>query len=156
LSYLDLEAEDYEKAIEKIEEALLLTLSPIQTSAAYLRLKLPENRLGFGVNYEQHPANVIEAAYINLTYAFLKSQGYEKAEKVLDEGIELFPNSTRLKHAKARFLVHKKRVDLALPIYTEISQVPSLDRYTEFEVKYFHRHIGGRKKKKAKRKTKPR
>lgn len=154
LSYLDLEAGNYEKAIEKIETALLLSLSPVQTDVAYLRLKLPENHLGFKVNCEQHPANIIEAAYINLAYTILKFQGYEKALEILDEGIELFPNSIRLKHARARFFVHKKRVDLALPIYAEISHAPSLDRYMEFEVKFLQRHIRGRKKKKAKRKYK--
>ena len=154
LSYLDLEADYYEKAIEKIEVALLLSLSPVQTDVTYLRLKLPENHLGFIVNCEQHPANIIEAAYINLAYTILKFQGYEKALEILDEGIELFPNSIRLKHARARFFVYKKRVDLALPIYAEISQAPSLDRYMEFEVKYLQRHILGRKKKKAKSKHK--
>jgi len=145
--YLDLEEENYNKGIEKINATLLLSLSPIQTKAAYLRLRLPENHFGFRVKCEQHPANIIEAAYINLAYAVLKLEGYEEALKVLEEGIDLFPSSIRLKQALARLYIYKKRVDLALPIYTEISPSPSLDKYIEFEIKYFQRHIGQRKRK---------
>jgi hypothetical protein len=148
LGYLDIDEGNYEKGIEKIEAALLLCLSPTQTKASYLRLRLPENRLGFRIKCEQHPANVIEAAYINLAFAILKLEGYDKALMVVKEGCELFPSSIRLKHALARLYVYKKRVDLALPIYAELSQAASIDKYMEFEVKYSQRHIGrGRKRK---------
>jgi tetratricopeptide (TPR) repeat protein len=148
LSYLDLEEGNYKKSIEKINATLLLTLSPIQTKASYLRLRLPENHLAFRVKCEQHPANVIESAYINLAYAILKFKGYEEAFQVLEEASELFPSSIRLKHALARLYIQRKRVDLALPIYKEISQAASTDKYMEFEVKYFQRHIGGGRKSK--------
>jgi hypothetical protein len=141
LSYLDLEQAHYEKGIEKIHAALLLCFSPIQTEATYLRLLLPENHLGFKVRCEQHPANVIEAGYINLAYAILKLEGYDGSLKVLEEGAELFPSSIQLKHALARLYIHKKRVDSALPIYSEISQSQSLNKYMEFEIKYFQRHL---------------
>jgi tetratricopeptide (TPR) repeat protein len=148
LSYLDIDEENYDKAIEKIESVLLLSISPAQTKAAYLRLRLPENHLGFRVKCEQHPVNVIEAAYINLTYAMLKSKGYDQALDVLEEGLELFPSSIPIKHTRARLYIHKKRVDLALPIYREISQSRLTEKYIEFEVKYFKRHIGGSRRKK--------
>jgi hypothetical protein len=142
LSYLDADEGNYEKCIERIEAALLLTLSPIESGAAYLRLRLPEyHHLGFQNKCEQHPANVIEAAYIILAYAILKSEGYEEAYKVLQEGSELFPSSIRLKHAIARLYLHKKRADLAFPIYREISVSPSLDRYIAFEIKYFGQRV---------------
>lgn len=146
LGYLDIDEGNYDKGIEKIEAALLLSISPVETSAAYLRLRLPDNHLGFRVRCEQHPANVIEAAYINLAYSILKSKGYEEALKVIEEGSELFPSSIRLRHALARFYIHKRRVDLALPIYKELSQAPSMERYMGFEVGYFQRHIGKKKR----------
>ena len=148
LSYLDINEEKYDKAIEKIESALLLTVSPAETRAAYLRLKLPENHLGFRVKCEQHPVNVIEAAYINLAYAMLKSKGYDQALDVLEEGSELFPSSIRIKHGRARLYIHKRRVDLALPIYKEISQSRLTDKYIEFEIKYFKRQIEGSSRRK--------
>lgn len=148
LSYLDLEEGNHNKSTERINATLLLTLSPIETTASYLRLRLPENYLGFKVKCEQHPANVIESAYINLTYNILNSEGYEAALKVLEEGTELFPSSIRLKHALARLYIYKRRVNLALPIYKEISQSPSLDNYMQFEVKYFSRHISQSSKRK--------
>jgi len=152
LSYMDLIEEEYGKSIEKIEAALLLTLSPSQSSAAYLRLRLPENNIGFRLKYEQHPANIIEAAYINLAYATLKLEGYDKAFEVLQEGTELIPSSIRIKHAIARLYIYQKRVDLSTPIYAEISQSTIKDRYLEFELKYFQRHIKGRRKRKTKKK----
>jgi tetratricopeptide (TPR) repeat protein len=149
LSYLDIDEGNYDKAIEKIESVLLLSISPAQSKAAYLRLRLPENHLAFRVKCEQHPVNVIEAAYINLTYAMLKSKGYDQALDVLEEGFELFPSSIPIKHARARLYIHKRRVDLALPIYREISQSQLTEKYIEFEVKYFKRHIGGSRKRRS-------
>jgi tetratricopeptide (TPR) repeat protein len=125
LSILDIDGEDYDTAISRIEQALFLTLSSEDIEAAYLRLRLPENHLGFKVKWEQHPANVIEASYINLAYAFLKSKGYQEAYDVLQEGLALMPSSTRLKHGLARLLVFTKRVNLAIPIYRELSEMPS-------------------------------
>jgi tetratricopeptide (TPR) repeat protein len=143
LGYLDIDDENYEKAIEKIETVLLLSVSPIETKAAYLRFRLPEYHLGFKVKCEQHPVNVIEAAYLNLAYAVLKSKGYDQALDVLEEGSELFPSSIRIKHGRARLYIHKKRVDLAAPIYKEISQSSLTEKYIEFEINHFRRFIVG-------------
>lgn len=128
LGYLDIDEKNYEKAIEKIESALLLSVSPTETKAGYLRLNLPEYHIGFRVKWEQHPVNVIEAAYINLAYAVLKSKGYDHALDVLEEGAELFPSSIRIKHGRARLYIHKKKVNLAVPIYREIYQSPLIEK----------------------------
>jgi hypothetical protein len=146
LAFLDLEAGDYQKAVDRIEAVLLLTLSPYQTEAAYLRLMLPENSLGFRVKCEQTPANIIEAAYINLAYAVLKLEGSERSFEIVREGCELFNLSVRLKHAMARIYVNMKRVDLALPIYTELFESSSLDGYMKYELKYFERHVHKKRK----------
>ena len=150
LAYLDIDEGHCEKAIEKIEESLLLTLSPVETGASYLRLRLPKYHLGFRERGEQHPANVIEAAYINLAYAVLDCEGYEEALKVLQEGSQLFPSSIPLKHAMARLYLHKKRADLAFPIYDEISASPPVRKDIAFEIKHFGRRIKRRKGSKTK------
>ena len=99
LGFLDLEKGNFSKGIERIEETLILTTSPIEAKAAYLRFRLAENNLGFRVACEETPANVIEVAYINLAYCCLKSKGYDEAAEVIREGMELLPSSNRLKHA---------------------------------------------------------
>ncbi len=150
LSCLDIDEGNYEKGIEKIEAALLLSLSPVQIGAEYLRLRLPEYRLGFGVRWEQHPANVLETSYINLAYALLKSKGYGEAHQALQEGSELFPSSARLKHALARLYLFNKRADLAIPIYRQLSELSSLpDRGIEHEIRYFSRHFSKKSRKKT-------
>ena len=137
LSYIDIDEgkeDKYESAIERIEEALLLTFSRLEIEASYLRLRLPENHLGFREKWEQHPANVIEASYINLAYALLKSKGYQEAFDVLQEGLSLIPSSTRLRHALARLYLFKKNAALAKPIYEELSQKPLPDKGIELEI----------------------
>jgi tetratricopeptide (TPR) repeat protein len=144
LSYIDIEEgeeDKYETAIERIEEALLLTFSRLEIEASYLRLKLPENHLGFRERWEQHPANVLEASYVNLAYALLKSQGYSEALDVLREGLSLLPSSIRLKHALARLYLFAKRADLAKPIYEEISRTTLLDKGIELEIKVLSRGL---------------
>jgi len=126
LSCLDIDEGEYESAIRRIEEALLLTFSRLEIDVSYLRLRLPENHLGFKVNWEQHPANVLEASYINLAYALLKSKGHQEALEVLQEGLALIPSSVRLKHALARLYLFRKRADLGDPIYRELSEMLSL------------------------------
>jgi Tfp pilus assembly protein PilF len=146
LSYLDINEGRYDKAIEKIEAALLLTLSPIQIGAEYLRLRLPEYHL-FRSKWEQHPANILETSYINLAYALLNLKGYKEAHQALLEGTELFPSSARLKYAMARLYLFNKRADLAIPIYKELSELPSLpDRGIELEIRHFSSRLGKRKK----------
>jgi len=155
LSYLDIKNNDHEKAMEKIEAALLLSLSPIEINASYLRLCVPEYKLGFNNNWEQHPANVIEAAYINLAYALLKTQKYEEASSTLKEGLEIMPSSVRIKHALARFYLYRRNAQLAYPIYKELGEVTSLlDEATKREVRYFDSASRRRRKKSTKRKRK--
>lgn len=126
LSVIYIDNEDYEKAIDKIEDALLLTFSRIQFEVSYLRYRLPENDFGFKTKWEQHPANVLETAYINLAYAVLKSKTFDEAINILKEGLTLLPASVRLKHALARFYLSKRRADWAKPIYEELSSAKSL------------------------------
>lgn len=141
LSYIDIDEGKYAPAIKRIEEALLLTFGRLQIEASYLRLRLPENHLGFREKWEQHPANVIEAAYINLAYALLKSKGYQEAFDVLQEGLSLIPSSIRLKHALARLYIFRKRVDLAKPIYEELSQKSLFDKGIELEISVLSRGL---------------
>lgn len=160
LSNLDIKSGDYKEAIDKIETALLLSLSPIEFNASYLRLIIPEFRLGFNNNFEQHPANVIEASYINLAYSFLKLNMVEEAENTLKEGLELFPSSIRMKHSLARHYLYMKKAQLAYPIYQEFAQMSSLpDDGITYEVRHFdssirRRHSKYTKKKKEKKEIK--
>jgi hypothetical protein len=150
LSHLDIVEGKYEKAIEKIEAALLLSLSPIQIGAEYLRQILPEYHL-FRVNWEQHPANVLETSYINLAYALLSLKGHKEAHEALKEGSELFPSSARLKHALARLYLFNKQAYLAIPIYKELSELLLLpDQAIESEIRYFRRHFSIKSRKKTK------
>jgi len=139
LSYVDIDEGEYEPAIKRIEEALLLTFGRLQIKASYLRLRLPENHLGFRERWEQHPANVIEAAYINLAYALLKSNSYQEALNILEEGLSVIPSSIGLKHALARLYLFNKRADLAKPVYGEISRKSPLDKSIELEIKVLSR-----------------
>ena len=141
---------DYEEAINYFRDAIFLTLTPEDISAAYLRLRLPSGPLARRSNWEQHPANVLEASYINLSYALLRSGSVQDATQVLQEGLELIPSSVRLKHACARLHVSQSRVDLAEPIYRELAQQPTLDPTLANEVRTIlrssPRHRPGRRK----------
>jgi hypothetical protein len=138
LSVIDIDQGHFEPAITRIEDALALTLSISEIDAAFLRLRLPENHLGFRVNWEQHPANVLEASYINLAYVTLKLKGVPEAHQVLEEGLSLIPSSVRLKHAKARLFIHSKDVPSALPTYNELAKLRSLpDNGILAEIKTF-------------------
>ncbi len=141
LSYTDIDEGEYEPAVKTIGEALLLTFSRLEIGASYLRFILPENHLGFKQRWEQHPANVIEASYINLAYALLKSKGYQEAFDVLQEGLSLIPSSIRLKHALARLYLFRKRADLAKPIYEGLSRTTLPDSAIELEIKVFSRGL---------------
>lgn len=152
ISILDIDKEDHEAAIRKIEEALFLTQSRENIEASYLRLRFPENHLSFREKWEQHPANVIEASYINLAYALLKLKGYQEAYDVLQEGLALIPSSVRLKHTLARLYLFRKRADLAIPIYRELSEMPSLpDEGIAVEIRMLGRRAMARGTKKSRK-----
>lgn len=104
--------------------------------------RLPENHLDFRVEWEQHPANVLEAAYINLAYAVLKFNGYTEAHEILKEGQSLIPSSSRLQHALARLYLFNKDAKSAVPIYQRLSELSSLpDTGIELELKTFSRQL---------------
>lgn len=151
LSCIDIDEGQHEAAIRKLEDALLLTLSREHIEASYLRLRLPENHLNFRVNWEQHPANVLEAAYINMTYATLKSKTYDDALSTLQEGLKLLPSSWRLKHALARLYLFRKRADWAYPLYDELPIEPLPDEGLAPEIKTFVRHLKPRSRKKPRK-----
>ena len=113
---------NYDEAIGHIRDAIFLTLSSEDVSAGYLRLRLPTGYRATQGNWEQHPANVLEASYINLSFALLQLGTPIDASEVLEEGLALMPSSVRLRHALARLQLSQKRVDLAEPIYREIAQ----------------------------------
>jgi len=150
LSCIDMDEEKYEPAIAKIEDALMLITARVELAASYLRLRLPENHLGFRVKWEQHPANLLEASYINLAYAVLKSKGYQEALGVLQEGLQLLPSSVPLKHTLARLYLHRKRADLASPIYIEISESPTLDEGIKAEIRQLSRGLASFRRKRHK------
>jgi tetratricopeptide (TPR) repeat protein len=153
LSFLDLKNGDYEKAIGRIEAALLLSLSPREIGAAYLRLCVPEFKLGFKNVWEQHPANVIEASYVNVAYALLKARRDQEASNTFKEGLELMPSSVYLKHARARFYLYRKDAQSAYSVYEELAECSArLDEAMRREVDYFDKIIKRIKGKSKKRK----
>jgi tetratricopeptide (TPR) repeat protein len=125
LSIIAIDSQDYAQAIETIEDVLLITHGRESMRASYLRLRLlPGHR--FFTNrekWEQHPANVLEAAYVNLAYAIAHQSGYDAAREVLEESLELLPSSVHLRHALARLHLWKRRADLANPLYQELSEM---------------------------------
>ena len=130
-----LDDEDYKGAISYFQDAIFLTVAPEDVAASYLRLRLPTGHLARKGDWEQNPANVLEASYINLSFALLQSGNVQDATDVLQEGLDLIPSSVRLKHASARLLVSQNRVDLADPLYLEIDQQPNLDTALANEAK---------------------
>jgi tetratricopeptide (TPR) repeat protein len=150
LSYIDLENDHFEAAITKIEEALMITLSKFEIEVGYLRFKLPGNHLGFKVDWEQHPANILETAYINMSYALLQIKGYQDALNALQEALSILPNSIRLKHSLARLYLHQMRANLADPIYNELSYIKLLDPGIKTEIARLSRALAlYRRKRKA-------
>ena len=63
--------------------------------------------------FEQHPANILEASYINLAFALLNSERQNQAMDVINGGLEILPLSYRLMHAKARLLLFKRQVKIS-------------------------------------------
>ena len=127
LAVVELDDGNYEKAVNHIRDAIFLTLSAEDVSAGYLRLRLPTGVLATRGHWEQHPANVLEASYVNLSFALLQSGTAQEASDVLQEGLALMPSSVRLKHAVARLQLSQRRVDLAEPIYRDIAKQPITD-----------------------------
>ena len=126
---------NYSDAISHISDAISLTLSAEDLSAAYLRLRLPTGYRAEKGQWEQHPANVLEASYINLSFALLQSSTFQDAMDVLQECLDLMPSSARLKHALARLHFSQKRVDLAEPIYQDIANHPIQDSALANEIR---------------------
>ncbi len=142
LSILYIDRGKFPEAINLLEDTLLLTLGIKEIKAAFLRYRLPENHLNFKTKWEQNPANVIEACYLNLAYATLKHSGFDESLQILDEGIELLPSSVRLKHALARFYLFNKDALAANPIYNELAQLKKLpDNSISIEIKALGRRI---------------
>jgi len=134
LGFLSAVEEDHETAIRRAEEALFLTFGREQVEAGYLRVKLPECHLGYRQIWEHKPANVIEAAYINIAYSMFSLYGVDKALEVLDEGLSLLPSSVWLKHTLARFHLFRKQAPMATPLYQELSQAAISDERLLAEV----------------------
>ena len=127
LSVAEIDNGNYEVAINHIRDAMFLTLTAEDVSAAYLRLRLAPAYRANKVKWEQHPGNVLEASYINLSFAYLRTGSSQGASEVLEEGLALMPSSVRLKHAFARLRLSLKRADLAEPIYRDIAEQPFSD-----------------------------
>ena len=125
---------NYEDAIDHFRDAIFLTLRAEDVSAGHLRLRLPTGYRARNGHWEQHPANVLEASYINLSFALLQSGNPQEASMVLQEGLALMPSSVRLKHACARLQLSLNRVDLAEPIYRDIAEQPFSDTLLANEV----------------------
>lgn len=156
LSYLDILNSDYNLAIGKIENALLLSLVPSEIEVSFLRILLPDYKLGFIKKCEQHPANIIEAAYINLAFATLNLDPHNKIKDailILEEGLELFPNSFQLKRALARHFLNNQDFRSAKSIYSEL--VEDLQEISDdsicYEVNYFNSIMKRRIKKSNKK-----
>lgn len=125
LSIIAIDSQNYTQAIEQIEDVLLITHGRESMRASFLRLRLLSGHQLFTKRekWEQHPANVLEAAYVNLAYASAHQNGYDAAREVLEESLELLPSSVHLRHALARLHLWKRRADLANPLYQELSEV---------------------------------
>lgn len=131
MAVIDIDKGEYEKAKQMLEDTLFLTYRREGIDASYLRLRLPENQFNFRQKWEQRPANVLEAAYINLAYISLVTEGYKSAQDILNEGLSLIPSSPRLKHAMARIHLHQKKAELADPYYQELHDTPYLKEVTD-------------------------
>jgi len=137
IAVAEIDRNEFAKAIQHLNDALLITHELESVGASYLRIRLLGSHLLFArrEKWEQHPANVIEAAYINLAYALTKLKGHDASLEVLQEGLELLPSSVRLKHALARWHLSQRRAVLADPLYDELAKLsvddPDLRREIE-------------------------
>lgn len=148
LSVIYIDRKEYERAISIISEALFLATSREYIMAGYLKLRVVPCALAPMLKFEQHPANVIEAAYINLAYAQFQCSKVNEALRAMDEGLSLLPESFRLKHAKARILLADKKANLADDIYLDLGDIKINDEIIHREVRqYIEKYL--RKKHKA-------
>ena len=122
LSVAEIDCGNYDLAIEHIRDAMFLTLTAEDVTAAYLRLRLPAGQRASKTRWEQNPGNVLEAGYVNLSFAYLQTGNPQTASELLEEGLTLMPSSVRLKHALARLRLSLNRADLAEPIYRELGE----------------------------------
>lgn len=137
ISYINILMEDYPLAIKRINDVLILTHSRQEIEVGYLRTLLPRAHLPFIRHvWENHPANILEVSYIQLAYATFKynEDNFEKAIEIINEGLELLPSSIWLKHALARYSISRKRVDLAIPLYKELSKLKIPDEALNWEI----------------------
>ena len=150
LGIADMDDGNYEDAINHIRDAMFLTLSAEDVSAGYLRLRLPTGYRVRQDHWEQRPANVLEASYINLSFALIQLGNTQEAGEVLQEGLALMPSSVRLKHAFARLQLSLQRVDLAEPIYRDIAgqtiSDPSLANEVSMILRLAPRRRSGRRR----------
>jgi tetratricopeptide (TPR) repeat protein len=152
LAVLAIDSDNFGLAIDHINDALLITLGRESLSASYLRLRLLPGLPAMvrRERWEQHPANVLEAAYVNLAYAVGRMEGYEGAERVLREALELLPSSVQLRHALGRVYLARHRAPLADPIYEQLAASNTEDQELRHEVRlYLKTSPVGRKRKKG-------
>lgn len=143
LCVADIDEGEYDSAIQRIDDALLLTPSREEIDAGWLRLRLLS---GYFVmtkaeKFEQNPANVIEASYVNLAYVLARLNKVEQAIEALKEGLTLMPSSTALRHALARVHIFTKHADLADPIYKDLLQKPIKDEKLAKEIELYSQMI---------------
>lgn len=150
LAVMALDAGEFATSIEQINDALLITLGRESLTASYLRLRLLPGlpMMTRREKWEQDPSNVLEAAYVNLAYAIARTEGYEAALGVFEEGRELMPSSARLLHALARLHLWGRHANLAGPLYQELEQMGVPDQEIVHEVRLYLRggRIGRRKR----------
>jgi Tfp pilus assembly protein PilF len=89
--------------------------------------------------WEQHPANVLEAAYVNLAFATAHIHGNDAAEEVLEEARELMPSSTRLTHALARLHLWNRQAPQADRLYKQLAETGVDDAEVAHEVELYLR-----------------
>ncbi len=152
LAVLAIDSGNFSLAIDQLNDALLITLGRENLSAAFLRLRLLPGQPAMvrREKWEQHPANVLEAAYVNLAYAVGRLQGYESAEGVLLEALELLPSSVHVMHALGRVYLARHRAPLADPIYAQLAESSTEDQELRHEIRlYLKTSPAGRRRKKG-------
>ncbi|MFC2122681.1 hypothetical protein ACFLRP_03245 [Bacteroidota bacterium] len=152
LAVIYIDQKEYEKAINIISEVLFLATSREYIMAAYLKLRVVPCTLAPISKLEQHPANVIEAAYINLAYAQFYYKKVVDAISTIDEALALLPESFRLKHAKARILLADKKAYLADDIFLDLGNMKIDDGIIQREVALYKEKYLRKKYRPGKRK----